>query len=209
MSSLVHDLQNDIRRSDKSVTEILRTAKLISAKLGLTDISEWLDSELNGYRSGQSIPAYRLISSGNLQIRNPVLGWQALGSYDGPPIPLGQAVTELLDFAEERGVVIIPPQHIPVTELSGMDHMVNQFDQRVIISGSQFVGIIEAVKNKVLEWTIELVRMHYLTREQTDSKGRSLQGPSWSCFISQARKGPSTGFGKDPPGSRQRRWLRP
>ncbi len=156
MSSLVHDLQNDIRRSGKSVTEILRTAKLISAKLGLTDISVWLDAELNGYKSGQTIPAYRLISSGNFQILNPARGWQALGSYDGPPIPSGQAVTELVKLAEERQAVMVPPQHIPVEALGGMDYMVNQFDQRVIISGSQIAGIIEAVKNKVLEWTIEL-----------------------------------------------------
>lgn len=156
MSSLVHDLQNDIRCSNKSVTEILRTAKLISAKLGLADISEWLEAELNGYKNGQSIPAYRLISAGNLQILNPVHGWRSIGSYDGPPIPLGQAATELAHFVDERQAVVIPPEHIPVEALSGMDDMVNQFAQRVIVSGSQFAAIIEAVKNKVLEWTIEL-----------------------------------------------------
>lgn len=162
MSSLVHDLQNDIRRSGKSVTEILRTAKLISAKLGLTDISEWLDAELNGYKSGQTIPAYRLISSGNFQIHNPARGWQGLGSYDGPPIPSGQAVTELVKLAEEKQAVMRSPHHIEVEALGGMDYMVNQFDQRVIISGSQIAGIIEAVKNKVLEWTIELEQRRIL-----------------------------------------------
>jgi hypothetical protein len=52
MSSLVIDLQKDILNSKKGVTEILRTAKLISAKLGLTDISELIDSELGGYTDG-------------------------------------------------------------------------------------------------------------------------------------------------------------
>jgi hypothetical protein len=48
MSSLVKDFQRDIVQSSKSTTELLRTAKLISAKLGLNDITEWVNSELNG-----------------------------------------------------------------------------------------------------------------------------------------------------------------
>jgi len=46
-------LQRDILNSKKTVTEILRTAKLISAKLGLTDISDLIESELGGPGRGQ------------------------------------------------------------------------------------------------------------------------------------------------------------
>jgi len=71
MGSLVKDFQRDIVQSSKSTVELLRTAKLIAAKLGLNDITEWVNAELNGYQSGATAPLYRRISGGELQIFNP------------------------------------------------------------------------------------------------------------------------------------------
>jgi hypothetical protein len=48
MGSLVKDFQRDLVQSSKSTVELLRTAKLISVKLGLDEITEWINSELNG-----------------------------------------------------------------------------------------------------------------------------------------------------------------
>jgi len=75
MGSFVKDFQRDIVQSSKSTAELLRIAKLISAKLGLNDISERVNYELNGYEQGATIPPYRYLSGGELQVRNPVHGW--------------------------------------------------------------------------------------------------------------------------------------
>ncbi len=79
MSSLIKDFQRDLIQSKKSTTELLRTAKLISVKLGLSDITEWLAAELNGYDDPAKIPEYRRVTRGELQVRNPVTGWMPSG----------------------------------------------------------------------------------------------------------------------------------
>jgi AbiTii len=74
MASLVANFQKDVLDSSKSVTDILRLAKVISAKLALDDIEEWIGAELNGYPSDESVPDYRH-AVGTLQAFNPVRGW--------------------------------------------------------------------------------------------------------------------------------------
>ena len=155
MSALVLQLQQDIRRSRGSVTELLRTAKLISAKLGLSDISEWIKCELEGYTRNE-FPPYRFISGGTLQILNPVNGWQTAGHYR-EPIPTGQPISQLETLSNEKTAVLQPPRHIKVAgAVESMDYMVNQFSQRILISGTQIRGILEAVTEKLLDWSIEL-----------------------------------------------------
>src|SRR4051794_27962145 len=74
VASLIHSFQQDIIQPKKTTTELLRTAKLIAAKLNLPDIVGWLNAELSGYGNLQP-PVYRQIHGGDLQVLNPVLGW--------------------------------------------------------------------------------------------------------------------------------------
>src|SRR5438477_275573 len=110
MPSLVTGLQKDILNSKKSVTEILRTAKLISSKLGLTDISELIECELNGYKDMTKIPSYRQMEGGNLYYFNPVRGWAFAGnlSPDEYGYRTPQPVPELEELAKEKTVTSIP-----------------------------------------------------------------------------------------------------
>ena len=157
MSSLVTELQKDILNSKKSVTEILRTAKLISAKLGLTGITELLEAELNGYKAGSTAPAYRVIKGGTLQLYNPYHGWLPAGDVGNYGIPIGQPITELEDLAKGKAIVFPVHHKFPVSSLDGVaDGMVQQFEQRIIHSPTKIKRILEAVKEQVLNWAIEL-----------------------------------------------------
>jgi hypothetical protein len=156
MSSLVQDLQRDILNSSKTTTEILRTAKLISAKLNLTDISEFIDLELNGYKTSEKpVPQYRLISGGTLHVLNPVRGWQVAGSVQNT-YGLVHPISEIEDLSRGKQWHFPPPSHIPVDGLGGSAYLVNQFDQRLVFSSTQLKRVLEAVKNEILNWTIEL-----------------------------------------------------
>jgi hypothetical protein len=158
MASLVTNFQKDILNSKKSVTEILRTAKLISAKLGLTDISEWISFELGGYPEGAKIPEYRQIKGWALQVRNPALGWQSAGYVD---LSMGtkQPVSELEELMKGEFVFMSPPHHVKVQsfgELDELDGLVNQFPQRLSHSTVAIKSILESIKEQLLNWTIEL-----------------------------------------------------
>jgi AbiTii len=156
MSSLVRDLQRDILNSSKSTTEILRTAKLISAKLGLTDISEFIDAELNGYKStNKPVPDYRYTAGGTLHVHNPVRGWQMAGNVQ-ESYSLAFPISEIESLSKGQQCHFPPPSHIPVQGLGGGNYMVNQWSQRIVISSNQLTRILEAVKNEILNWTVEL-----------------------------------------------------
>ncbi len=54
--SPVLKLQDMASSSGTDIEELLARAKMISVKLSLQDISEWLEYELNGYPSYESSP---------------------------------------------------------------------------------------------------------------------------------------------------------
>lgn len=156
MASLVRDLQRDILNSSKSTTEILRTAKLISAKLNLEDISDFIDAELSGYKSAKlPVPAYRYTQGGMLHVHNPVQGWQMAGNVHAS-YALVFPISEIESLSKGEQLHFTPPRHIQVQGLGGGDYMVNQFAQRIAISSNQLTRILEAVKDEILNWTVEL-----------------------------------------------------
>lgn len=154
MNSIVRQLQRDILESKRGVTELLRTAKVISAKLDLDDISHWVDCELKGYRA-EMPPSYRKIGGGNLQILNPVQGWVPAGHVD-EPWPVFQPVTELEELAKGEALTMPLKNHYPIESLSGSDNWETSWPQQLIISNVPIKRIIEAVKEELLNWTIEL-----------------------------------------------------
>src|SRR5437764_17490 len=109
MASLVTDLQRDILNSKKPVTEILRSAKLISAKLSLNDITAWIGFELNGYPQGTDVPDYRLIKGGHLEVFNPYQGgWGFAGAVENWKSLTSQPVPELEELAAGDTIEITP-----------------------------------------------------------------------------------------------------
>lgn len=58
MTSMVRELHKDIPSSEKSITETLRTARVISAKPGLDNVAEWLDGIYHRAESAARIPLF-------------------------------------------------------------------------------------------------------------------------------------------------------
>ncbi len=155
MGSLVRDFQRDIVQSSKSTTELLRTAKLISIKLGLNDITEWVSSELNGYTDPKKVPSYRSIPGGQLQVLNPVRGWMPVGQVR-QDFPVFQPMIEIEAFAESESVVFSLPgtHHYPVGNDMGMD--VSDWQQQIKFSPVRLKGILSVVRDRLLDWSGEL-----------------------------------------------------
>lgn len=160
MASMVKDLQKDIVSSKKSVTEILRTAKVIAAKLNLTDILGWLNHELKGYIDSAP-PEYRILHGGTLQVLNPTRGWQTVGHVN-TEFPIYQSIPDLenLMVSEHSGdtsSLVLPIQNkYPISSLGGANHIAMNFSQQVVFASSQLRPIVETVKERVLEWCLEL-----------------------------------------------------
>ena len=76
MSSLVLELQADAINQEVSCSDLLRKALVVSKKLEVDSIENWLYQELNGYSGSPSdeIPDYRIIR-GQVKALNPYHGY--------------------------------------------------------------------------------------------------------------------------------------
>ena len=178
MSSLVLDFQRDILDGKKSATELLRAAKLIAAKLGLDDITEWANCELNGYSDGQTVPEYRKMGGGELQVLNPYRGWMPAGNLK-QRFNNGQPISEIEVLCNSKTVVIglTRENHYRMTNDMGMD--ISSWQQQISFSPVQLIGLINAVKDHLLNWAIQLEKrgirgdnMSFNKHEQDSAKSQ-------------------------------------
>jgi len=59
INSPVLELQALARNRESDIIEVLLTAKMIAVKLGLKDLSEWMEYEIDGYPGDVDLPEYR------------------------------------------------------------------------------------------------------------------------------------------------------
>lgn len=75
MAATIPQLANELALGKATVTECLRKARLIASRLQLEVTGDWIEKELRGYKSGDTVPPYREVA-GELQGLNPYYGWQ-------------------------------------------------------------------------------------------------------------------------------------
>lgn len=162
MSGLVLELQRDALDKRVDVSDLLRKALVVSKKLSITEIEEWINNELGGYSEDESlIPAYREIT-GDVKVYNPYHGWQPLyfGDADlGENLSkrkISQAVGELVAIVngDRSGGLHVPfSQHIKNKLMSLMDV---PMEPTLLAGDSQIHKILDAVRNVVLNWSLDL-----------------------------------------------------
>ncbi|MDR6206956.1 AbiTii domain-containing protein [Paraburkholderia graminis] len=157
---LVIELQRMALSHDTSVIQLVRTAKLVAAKLSVPEAEGWIDRELNGYKGGEMIPPYRTIP-GECRARNPFHGWipvqfpdaelQALVSEGRIGQSLGSMERYLNDTS---GHLMLQYTYERERELQKLFSTDMQFAIR--IPSAQINGIFDAVRNLTLDWSLEL-----------------------------------------------------
>ncbi len=60
--SLLREIQNAAIDSTVPLTSLLRKCKVLSARLGNEGFKNWIDNELNGYKSKDELPPYRVFT---------------------------------------------------------------------------------------------------------------------------------------------------
>ena len=163
MTGIILELQKEATDANVRISDLLRKALLVAKKLKITEIEQWLMSELNGYDDGADIPQYRHV---NGQIK-------AFNTYNGVWMPVmfaeggaekerilsqrmcGQAVSQLEalidDNPEQVGMQYSP--EIQARLMKGADL---PFPPMLIVSVSHLHGILDSVRTSVLEWALKL-----------------------------------------------------
>lgn len=159
MASLVQELEQDAYNSSASLSNMLRKAKAVAVKLQLQQPMEWVEAELNGYTNAE-VPDYRVIA-GRAKSRNPFHGWQPLMFGDADiermvcEFPIRNSVREIEHLMEGEGepsIALNGKQVETLCEMAGMPTL----PISVFFPRGRFVSILDAVRNKVLDWSLQL-----------------------------------------------------
>jgi len=166
LTALVLQLQESALDSSTPVAEVLRKAKVVAAKLDLSDFKLWVERELDGYPDQADIPDYRE-ASGSLKFWNPVRGWCPI-VHDGSlarlcTVKIGQPIGSLEDVVSRTSKGRSLQSNIPDRLQSQLCEQIGFATQvHLFHPVSAAVGILDAVRNKVLDWSLKLEKAKIL-----------------------------------------------
>ena len=161
MSGLISEIQQGCLDDSVSIESLLRRVKLAAVKLKLGELETWIDNELNGYRFNE-VPEHRIMH-GEPAGWNPFHGWLPI-QIDNAALsdllrkaPTAQSIGSLRDLIskEKSG-----PYHFPVPPgvVTELNKMLNVTTPRVVvqISRGSIIAVLDFVRNKVLDWSLEM-----------------------------------------------------
>lgn len=163
MPSLVIELQLAALNPDRKVADLLRMALVVARKLGVADFEAWVNAELNGYEPDTECPKYRQLR-GDLKAWDPHQGWISVvfRNSDIAEIvaknPNTQRISELesvlAEGANADGPLIL--NYPAAAEAMLMKSFQIPRRPALHIGRSQIQGLVDAVRNKVLDWSLRL-----------------------------------------------------
>jgi len=160
MESLIQLLQRKALDQEVSVSELLRMAKVVAVKLDLSDFLRWIEKELAGYGAEDKVPEYRIIR-GEPKGYNPYHGWIPIiisdpESHNGiSRRGVTQAIGELDNLTKKGNGQLVIPYSPEVRNIIAQNVGVNT-DMKLFVGTSAVAGILDAVRNVILDWGLKL-----------------------------------------------------
>lgn len=187
MAGLVLELQRDALDKAVSPSDLLRKALLISRKLNQPDIRNWIELELSGYagvrvEEVERYAPYRVVK-GELVCFNPYRGWIPLDSNSAHhneamrTRTIGQSISQLEDVlvsGDDNLVVKFSDK----ARFAIMAAMNEPFEPAVSLQRQCILGIIDSVRNKLLEWTLQLEDKGIIGQDLTFSRDEKIAASS-------------------------------
>jgi hypothetical protein len=169
--SLLRDIQNAAIDASIPLATLLRKCKVLAARLGNAELKQWIDNELNGYESKESLPSYRVLRvnskghfSGPFQsgLRNADIPLSCIPehfrdnltySYLKEPI----AALESLASSAERGTAK-EPWNPDLVAYVGQDiyEGLNCMQAWKVIPINSIVAALDTVRTRVLNFVLEI-----------------------------------------------------
>ncbi len=160
MPALIPELVNIASDHTVNITVLLRRALVAASRLHSTEGAAWLTQELNGYEKIEDVPEYRVIK-GQLRVYSSRFGLRdmpvtsAVAAEEMGLCPLLQPIGEVEDWLKEESRIVtlsFPPEQEDIIKRQLPDHMkpVRCYTLSVVR------GVVDAVRNKVLAWALDL-----------------------------------------------------
>lgn len=147
------------------ISELLRRSKVVAVKLRLADFESWVEHELNGYPPEAEVPAYRKIGT-NLMMKNPYHGLQPVTFTKAneltehfASVQMRESVAKVAHLVAEGEDGIqcgVSPSELEVLLKISADFRLCPVVRVVNTTG--VIGILDAVRNRILDWSLALER---------------------------------------------------
>lgn len=170
-NSPVLKLQEMASSNSTDIEDLLSRAKMISVKLDLQEISDWLEHELNGYPSFELLPEYRIIKNARIRAFNPYAGWipYQLGNITEESrdiyeilttVHINNPVSMLSEYAKRESTLY---SELPVAQAEYLQEISNcDFSMAWAINPAQITKILSNVKSRILDWALLLEKKNVL-----------------------------------------------
>lgn len=171
MESILIEIQREALSSSSNISDLLRKALFVARKLKVKEFKKWINQELNGYNCpSKDIPEYRQVV-GSLLWFHQVHGWIPVAIDDQEVsemvkrTKLAESVPELLDLitAEKGHGLAVQLNQSQQNILSDLfkeylseKGLYGSAQFRLNFEKSQAQGIIDKVRNIVLDWTLKI-----------------------------------------------------
>jgi hypothetical protein len=158
MPALLPELVNMASDPAVSTGDLLRRALVAARRLDAPELVDWIGAELNGYKN-REIPDYRIIR-GQIMVMNPVRGLIPFRVRNAEAFellsrhPEMQSIPELEELGRSDGE--LGRYFPPAVEQRIMQGMQLPMRPRLCFSTVQVKGIVEKVRNRILEWALDL-----------------------------------------------------
>lgn len=173
--NLVRKIQSSTSDPNFHLSDILRQCKILANKLKYEPLRIWTENELNGYPSNDALPEYRVIKNTQFKgdftngyyfyknmIFRPSLPEDMADISDSIytiSFPQGVSALEKLTCANEDVLKLPLPINIAVTLgkfTKDIDASYYCVSASKIISVSSLVNILDTIKTKILDFTLEI-----------------------------------------------------
>lgn len=181
MSGIVVDLQRETLVKEVSVSDLLRKAYFISKKLGIEDSCSWIKNELDGYASLTDVPKYRQIK-GQLFVSTPNGGLKNLHvsdanflkSFSTRPI-FGSVASIEAEILSDGNIYFPFPNEF---KNKFMEYYRDEFIPLWGCSNTSFISILDSLRNRILDWALELEKNKILGEDMSFTKDEKLSAES-------------------------------
>jgi len=176
------------------VADLLRKAVVVATKLKIDAFRIWAAKELGGYGE-EDVPPYRYLQ-GQLKAHNPYHGWTPVIIEDSELAEklshrgAGQSIGELEDLytrgPEAGSTLQVPLPHKWLLQVFGNTEAFRLgMIPTLLIDRTAIYGVLDTVRNEVLQWSLQLEREGILGAGMSFSKEEVTRAATITYNISQ------------------------
>lgn len=170
---MIDDYLKKIKEENTPVSQLLREAKDILFESDQV-IPTWITSELEGYGKSQKVPSYRQIR-GEMKAWNPYYGWVPVVHKNSEIEETlcvrgsSQSIREIEELLGNKSATYEMPYPASVAN----QILADDFKTKVslFISNTSLMRILEAVRNKLHDWALEIKR----TKDNSENVSGKIQ----------------------------------